>query len=603
MLIRALVGLCVPAICLAQGVFTISTVAGGNPLITGIGDNGLAVNCFLNGPGGVTLDAAGNLYIADTGDQIVRIVNANTGIITTVAGTNAQPGFSGDGGSAKSAKLHGPSGLAVDKAGNLYISDTLNNRVRKVDTNGNISTYAGSSVTLPSGVGDGGLAINANLNTPKGLAIDSSGNLYIADFGNYRVRKVDTSGNISTVAGNGFNSQTFGSFGEGGQATSAPVTPYNLALDSSNNIYIADSQDNIVRKVTISTGIITTPAGNSYSGYSGDGGSALMASLNTPQGVAVDSMGNIFIADTGNEVIREVTTNGNINTVAGMQAVQGSAGDGGVALNATLTDPSALALTSTGLIYIADSSSTGYQDGRIRQLAPALPAPTISAGGVVPIYSTATTVEQGSWISIYGANFASATSVWDGVTFPIPTSLGGVSVNIDSQPASMYVVSPTQINVQVPNDSTTGSVPVTVTTLSGTATSSVTLAAYAPSFSVYNGKYAAAIVVKSGGYDLIGPSRPVKAGETLVLYGVGFGATSPPLEAGLQVINAAMSTVLPTITIGGVKAQVVYGGVVETGLFQFNVIVPTGAGTGDQPVIATFPGGISTPTGVYTTLQ
>jgi len=604
MLIRALVGLCVPGICLAQGVYTISTVAGGNPLITGIGDNGLAVNCFLNGPGGVTLDAAGNLYIADTGDQIVREVNASTGIIATVAGTDAQPGFSGDGGPAKGAKLHGPSGLAIDKAGNLYISDTINNRVRKVDTNGNISTYAGSSVTLPSGVGDGGLAINANLNTPKGLAIDSSGNLYIADFGNYRVREVMVNGTITTVAGNGYNSATFGSFGEGGQATSAPVTPYNLTLDSSNNIYIADSQDNIIRKVTISTGIITTPAGNSYAGYSGDGGSALVASLNTPQGIAVDSMGNIFIADTGNYVIREVTaSNGNINTVAGMQGVQGSAGDGGLALNATLTDPSDLALTSTGLIYIADTSPTGYQDGRIRQLAPALPAPTINSGGVVPIFSTATTVEQGSWISIYGTNFASANSVWDGVTFPIPTSLGNVSVNIDSQPAFMYVVSPTQINVQVPNDSTTGSVPVTVTTLSGTATSSVTLAAYAPSFSVYNGKYAAAIVVTPTGYNLIGPSQPVKAGQTLVLYGVGFGATSPALQAGLQVTTAAMSTVLPTITIGGVKAQVVYGGVVETGLFQFNVIVPSGAGTGDQPVIATFPGGVSTPTGVYTTLQ
>jgi sugar lactone lactonase YvrE len=332
-----LLSLCVPALCLAQGTFTISTIAGGNPLITGIGDNGLAVNCFLNGPGGVTLDAAGNIYIADTGDQLVRKVSASTGIITTVAGTNGQPGFSGDGGPAKSAKLHAPSGLAVDKAGNLYISDTLNNRVRKVDTSGNISTFAGSSVTLTSGVGDGGLAINANLNTPKGLAIDSSGNLYIADFGNYRVREVTTNGNITTVAGNGFNAQTFGSYGEGGQATAAPISPYNLALDGSNNIYIADSQDNIIRKVTVSTGIITTPAGNSYASYAGDGGSALMASLNTPQGIALDSAGNLFIADTGNLVIREVTTAGNIYTVAGMQGVQGSAGDGGLALNATLT--------------------------------------------------------------------------------------------------------------------------------------------------------------------------------------------------------------------------------------------------------------------------
>jgi uncharacterized protein (TIGR03437 family) len=616
MLIRLLVGFCVPVLCLAQGIYTISTVAGGNPLIspvTKIGDGGQAVNSVLNSPGGVTLDTAGNIYIADTGDQVIRRISATTGIITTIAGTEAAPGFSGDGGLAIDAKLHGPSSLAVDKAGNFYISDTLNNRVRKVDTGGNISTIAGSSVLLPSGVGDGGPATSANLNTPKGLALDSTGNLYIADFGNYRVRKVDTSGNITTVAGNGYNSQTFGGFGDGGQATSAPISPYNLALDSSNNIYIADSQDNIVRKVTVSTGIITTPAGNATPGYSGDGASALTATLNTPQGVAVDSAGNIFIADTGNEVIREVTvSNGNINTIAGMNAVQGSAGDGGLALQASLTDPSQLFLTSSGLLYIADQSSTGYQDARIRLLAPALPAPTISSGGVVPIFSSATTVEQGSWISIFGTNFASTTSLWDGVTFPIPTTLGGVSVTIDSIPAYMYVVSPTQINVQVPNDTTTGSVPVAVTTLSGTATASVTLGAYAPSFSIYGGKYAASLVVNAGGgYTLIGPpgllsptvTRPVRAGETLVLYGVGFGPTSPALQAGQQVTTAAMSMVLPKITIGGVAAQVVYGGVIETGLFQFNVIVPTGAGTGDQPLVASFSGGPSTPAGVYITLQ
>lgn len=603
--------LCLPALGLSQTAYTISTVAGGNPLITGIGDNGLAVNCFLNAPGGVTADAAGNLYVADTGDQLVRKINAGTGIITTVAGTNGQPGFSGDGGPARSAKLHSPSGLVVDKAGNLYISDTLNNRVRKVDLNGNISTVAGSSVTLPAGVGDGGPATSANLNTPKGLAVDSSGNLYIADFGNYRVRKVDTSGNITTVAGNGFNVQTFGSFGEGGQATAAPLAPYNLALDSAGNIFIADSQDNIVRKVTVSTGIITTPAGNSYAAYAGDGGSALMASLNTPQGIAVDSAGNLFIADTANQVIRMVTAGGTISTIAGMQGSQGSAGDGGLALSATLTDPSAVFLTSAGL-YIADTSPTGYQDGRIRLLSPALPAPTVSSGGVVPIFSSATTVQPGSWISIYGTNFASTTSVWAG---DFPQSLGGVSVTIDSLPAYISVVTPTQINVQVPDDTKTGAVPVTVTTVSGMATSSVNLGAYGPSFSLLSAKYPAALVVTSGagnsgaGYDLIGPTgvfsfatRPVKAGETLVLYGVGFGPTSPALPAGRAVTSPAMSVMLPTVTIGGVKAQVTYGGIVLAGLFQFNVVVPSGAGVGDQPLVATI-GGVSTPTGVYITLQ
>jgi uncharacterized protein (TIGR03437 family) len=607
-----LLALCVPALCLAQGAYTIPTFAGGNPLGPfGIGDNGQAASAFLSAPGGVAFDSAGNVYIADSGDQLIRKVGTN-GIITTIAGTNGSPGFSGDGGPAKSAKLHNPSGVAVDSAGNVYIADASNNRIRKIDTSGNISTVAGSTNTFSTGVGDGGAATSANLNLPKGVALDSAGNLYIADYGNYRVRKV-TNGVISTVAGNGYNSVTYGSYGEGGQATSAPVTPYNIAIDSSGNIYIADSQDNIVRKVTVSTGIITTPAGNSYAGFTGDGASALQASLNNPQGVAVDSAGNIFIADTGNSSIREVTvSNGNIATIAGMDGTPGSTGDGGLALSATLSNPSALALTSTGLLYIADTSSTGYADARIRLLTPALPAPTITSGGVVPIFSSATTIEQGSWISIYGTNFAATTSVWNG---DFPTTLGGVSVNIDSIPAYMYVVSPTQINVQAPNDTNTGSVPVTVTTASGTATSTVTLSAYAPSFSLLNNKYPAAIVItpgsagnSGGGYDLIGPAgafsfttRPVKAGETLILFGVGFGPTNPAVTAGQAVASAAPSVTLPLITIGGVKANVTFGGIVEAGLFQFNVIVPA-AGSGDQVLLATV-GGASTPGGIYITLQ
>jgi uncharacterized protein (TIGR03437 family) len=390
------------------------------------------------------------------------------------------------------------------------------------------------------------------------------------------------------------------------------VAPFNIALDSSGNIFIADSQDNLIRKVTASTGFISTIAGYpGYTGYTGDGGSATQATLMNPEGVAVDSTGNVFIADTNNYVIREVSPSGTINTIAGTGGTAGSTGDGGAATSATLVDPSSLAITSSGFLYIADTSPSGFQDGRIRLLSPPLPTPTINSGGVVPINSSSTTVEPGSWISIYGTNFAAATSTWNG---DFPQSLGGLSVTIDSQPAYLWLVSPTQINLQVPDDSKTGQVAVAVTTSGGTANSTVTLGPYGPSFSLLNNKYATAIVVTSGagnsgaGYDIIGPTgafayatRPVKAGETVILYGVGFGATNPSVPAGQAFTSSAPSVTLPVVKIGGVTAQVNYGGIVEAGLFQFNVVVPN-AGSGDQLLQASI-GGLTTPNNVFLTLQ
>jgi uncharacterized protein (TIGR03437 family) len=237
--------------------------------------------------------------------------------------------------------------------------------------------------------------------------------------------------------------------------------------------------------------------------------------------------------------------------------------------------------------------------------------PTINAGGVVPVYSSSTTIEPGSWVSIYGNNLAAGTSVWNG---DFPTLLGGTSVTINNKPAYLWFVSPTQINLQAPTDSATGSVLVSVTTATGSASSSVTLGQYGPSFNLFNGKYPAAIVPtvgpgnSGGGYDYIGPagafafpSRPVKAGETLLLYGVGFGPTTPPVPAGQTFSGAAPSVTQPLITIGGVSANVAFAGIVGAGLFQFNVVVPN-AGSGDQALVATV-GGVSTPSNIFITLQ
>jgi uncharacterized protein (TIGR03437 family) len=243
---------------------------------------------------------------------------------------------------------------------------------------------------------------------------------------------------------------------------------------------------------------------------------------------------------------------------------------------------------------------------------PAPAPPSILTNGVVPVFSSATTVQPGSWISIYGNNLALTNATWNA---NFPTFLAAVTVTIDSKPAYLWFVSPTQINAQVPDDATTGPVKVVVTTSAGTATSTVTLGAYGPSFSLLNAKYVAAIVLTPGspgnsgaGYDIIGPSgafsfpsRPAKAGETVQIYGVGFGPTTPPVAAGVAFSGSAPSAVNPVVSIGGLTAQVTFAGIVEAGLFQLNVVVPN-APSGDQLLTATV-GGSTAQSNVYITLQ
>ncbi len=319
------------------GTGLLSLVAG-----TGIagfsGDNGLAVNAQLSTPHGIALDSSGNLYIADSLNFRVRKV-AN-GVITTVAGTGIS-GFTGDNGPAASAQLFYPLAVAVDAAGNLYIADEIGERIRKVG-NGVITTVAGNG--NPGSGGDGGPATSAQLNSPVGIALDSAGNLYIADSSNNRIREV-TNGVITTVAGNGQR----GNSGDGGPATGAELNnPFGVAFDSAGNLYIADTGNNTIRR--IANGVIATVAGNGVQGFSGDGGPATGAELSSPLGVAVDSAGHLYIADQGNNRIRQVT-GGVIATVAGGGSY---IGDGGPATGAVLDVPFGVAVDSAGDVYISD---------------------------------------------------------------------------------------------------------------------------------------------------------------------------------------------------------------------------------------------------------
>ena len=279
----------------------ITTIAGSSHSITGYsGDMGPATDAALYWPEGLATDVFGDVYIADQNNCVIRKVDA-TGIITTIAG-NGSIGYSGDGGPATAALLYHPADITVDVSGNLYFVDQDNCAVRKIDAaTGFITTIAGNG--SPGFAGDGGPATASQLAFPQGIASDSSGNIYVADFYNRRIRKIDAAGNISTVAGNG----TTVFSGDGGPATAAGIDDASaVAVDRYGNIYLTDYYSYRIRKID-SAGIISTIAGDSVAGYSGDCGPATDAELNYPEGVAVDRAGNIYIADFYNHRVRMVT--------------------------------------------------------------------------------------------------------------------------------------------------------------------------------------------------------------------------------------------------------------------------------------------------------
>jgi uncharacterized protein (TIGR03437 family) len=419
---------------IANGI--LSTIAGnGNYGYTG--DGGIGTNANLPGPDGVVIDSSGNVDVCDTFANRVRTINS-FGIINLTAGSN-MPGFGGDGGPATAALLVDCQGIAIDGAGNLYVADTHDRRIRKINTAGIISTVAGNGIDNFSG--DGGQAINAELGNPEGVAVDAHGNLYIADTGNNRIREVFASGIITTVAG----SATEGYAGDGGVSTGAQLNgPARVTLDAAGNIYFTDNGNNVVRRVN-TAGIIQTVAGNGQAGFAGDGGPALSAMLSNPIGLTIDALGGILIADTNNLRIRRVDPDGTISTIAG-NGSNALSGDGSSPLSTGFGSPADVAVDAAGNIYITDQS-----DGRVRRIQPKPTSIVLSdtgltftnavdgvlgqtrvvrilngGSGTISWSAVATVVGQGSWLSVSPSQ-GTSTSTTTSSPLTVAVNIGGLA--------------------------------------------------------------------------------------------------------------------------------------------------------------------------------
>jgi uncharacterized protein (TIGR03437 family) len=584
----------------------IQTVAGnGNSAFSG--DGGPATKAGINVPVDVYLDSSGNMFITDQFNNRIRKVTPG-GTISTVAG-NGTAGYAGDGGPAVDAEINTPTGIRGDSAGNLYIADAGNQRIRKVNRSGIISTIAGNGSVGYSG--DGGPAVDAGFYNPVRVAILPNGNILVADQSDHRVRLINSStGIISTFAGNGIGTPETGAFsGDGGRAISASLNnPTAVAVNASGDVYISDQHNQRIRKVSLS-GIITTIAGNGSAGYGGDGGPATKATLNYPGGINVDAAGNVYFNDDLNFRTRKITTGGTISTIAGT-GVQGFSGDGGPAVDAELNGQFGVSLDLRGNVYIADS-----MNNRIREIyAKPLPLPTIlQTGGLLNGASFQQGIVPGSWITIYGTNLSSKTDNWISsiVNGKLPTSLDNVKVSVGGEPAYISYISSEQIDAVAPNVAA-GPVEVKVTNLGGTSAAVTTTAqAFQPAFFEWPGSYAVAttlqytLAVKNGTFPGL-TTTPAKPGEVIVLWGTGFGPTSPSAPVGIEAPSSPTyyTANAVTVTVGG-KTATVYSAVLApgfAGLYQVAIQIPASLTNGDYPVVAAISGAQS-PQTILITVQ
>ncbi len=599
------------------------------------GDGGAANAAQVNTPYSVAVDGSGNVYFVDLFNARIRMVSAS-GIVTTVAGNGATH-YSGDGGAAQNALLNAPSAVAYSSTG-VYVADTNNQRIRQIGPSGSITTIAGSGT--PGFAGDGGPAASAQVSFPFALAVDASGFLYIADTGNQRVRKI-VNGTINTVAGNGNTGYT----GDGGQATAATfASPAGLAVDSAGDIYISDYGNNVVRKVSV-TGVISTVAGNGSPGYSGDGGQAISAQLTGPLGLALDAAGNLYIADSGNHVIRIVAPGGKIGTFAGT-GVLGDANDGGPAANAQLASPAGLAFDSSGNLYIADSGAnrvrlvtpaglivtiggngtTGYSGDagpanqaqfntisgialdvsgdvyvadqgnnaiRLMQFVSPVPSAGALANAATNILGA---VAPGEAATIYGSGIgpANIVSSQPDAFGNIPEKLAGTVVYFNGVPAPIVYTWAQQIGIVVPYEATPGTSLVAVQFGNQVSLElPVTIVASAPGLYTADGSgkgQAMAVNHESGVTNT--SATPEPHGGVITVYVTGVGEVSPSVPDGTPNTPGTAHPLQPmSATIGGVNAAIQYAGGdngLAPGMIRMDLAVPSTVTGNAVPVVVTF---------------
>jgi uncharacterized protein (TIGR03437 family) len=543
----------------------IRTVAG-DGFLHAVGDGLAASAAVLDQPAAVALDGSGSLYVADPGTERVRQVKAS-GMSATLAG-NGQPGSTGDGGPPAAALLNAPSGVAVDSSGAVAIADTNNHRIRQVGADGRIVTLVGAAA---GGAGPDAMPpLQTPLRGPRGVCFDRSGVLYIADTANHRVLRYPRNGVVQIAAGTG----VAGDAGDGGSARRAQLNqPGACALDSAGSLYIADTLNHRIRKV-LPGGVIVTVAGTGEPGGSGDAGPAIAARLQQPAGIAVDDSGDIFIADTGNHRIRQVTPDGAIRTLAG-QGSAGYSGDGGPAGDALLHSPGGMVFDGAGDLYFAD---TGNQ--RVRRLVPHAPPPPVVDPVVVPPALSAVNaasqqsgpVAPGEIVTIYGAGLGPASGVPGSFDAKgaLSVQLGGAEVRFDGVAAALLYAQGGQVNVQVPYAvAGRGSTHVEASyqgAVAGVADLDVAEAAPALFPLAFN---------QDGAPN--SADAPAGRGTIVVLFATGEGLTDGPNLSGLAAAAPYPSPKLPVkLTIGGLPAEILFDASAPglAGTLQINARVP-----------------------------
>jgi uncharacterized protein (TIGR03437 family) len=613
---------------------TITSYSGnGTPGIPSSGTT--AANAQLPYINSMTTDAKGAMYLAGN-YQVWKI--ASDGTVSLVAGTGAY-GSAGDGGQATAATFEQISGIALDASGDVYIADYGTNRVRAIAAaTGIITPFAGSGTR--GSAGNGALATSAQLNldysaTP--LAVDTAGNVYIADTGNYTVRMVSATGIITTAVGNG----TFGR-PDGVPANATGFSEAgSMAFDSAGNLYIASQNYGDIYRYQPSSKIIRRISGTGNSALT-DGTPAISVNFFS-DGIKVDQNGDIYAADSGNNAIRKLQVNtptgftitdGNYQTgqagqslskvlkvqlggrlgfgVSGVTVTYAvTSGSATLSAGSTVTDSAGMAGigvtlgAGTGTVTIAATAAgTGLAPLQFTETAiPActVPQPAIASVNTATDFGGSATFAPGSWLEIKGTNLSQTTRQWAGSDFngaSAPTSLDSVSVTIDGKSAYLAYISPGQINVQAPADTATGNVQVAVTTSSCSSTAfTVPEAAIAPgllapaSFKVNGTQYLVAqfpdFATYVGNANLIPgvPFRPAAPGDTIIAYGIGFGAVAPAIAPG-QVASGSTSLANLSIAFGSTPATVTYDGLVSgaVGLYQFQFMVPNVA-DGDYPIV------------------